>query len=258
MSSEGKELFTRENLDLYLKELAKEYKKLGGRTLPVEMILIGGAAIIECYGFRESTTDIDAILPVVSSMKDAINHVGDRFGLPNGWLNADFMRTDSYSRRLSECSVPYRTFNQVLHVRMVTGEYLIAMKLRAGRRYKNDLSDIVGILGEHERKGKPISYEMIDAAVKRLYGGWEGFPESSVTYLQKVLQSGDYEGIYKESRKGEIIAKEILLTFQEDYPGVMKADNVESILQSGMKKNQQSVLARLNEMKQQSQNTDKN
>lgn len=83
--------FTKENIDLYFSELSKEYKKLGGRKLPVEIILIGGAAIVENYGFRNMTTDIDAIIPAVGIMKDAINRVGDKFGLPSGWLNADFM-----------------------------------------------------------------------------------------------------------------------------------------------------------------------
>ena len=75
MSTEN-EVFTKENLSMYLSELSKEYKRLGGRKMPVEIILIGGAAIIESYGFREMTTDIDAVLPSVSIMKDAINHVG--------------------------------------------------------------------------------------------------------------------------------------------------------------------------------------
>ena len=43
-------------------------------------------------------------------MKDAINAVGDRMGLPNGWLNADFRQTASYSPKLAEASVYYRTF----------------------------------------------------------------------------------------------------------------------------------------------------
>lgn len=79
-------------------------------------------------------------------MKDAINAVGDRMGLPNGWLNADFRQTASYSPKLAEVSVYYRTFSNVVRVRTVSAEYLIAMKLRAGRRYKNDLSDVIGVV----------------------------------------------------------------------------------------------------------------
>ena len=235
MSTDNSKVFTKENLDLYLNELSKEYKKMGGRKVPVEIILIGGAAIIENYGFREMTTDVDAILPSVSIMKEAINRVGDRFGLPNGWLNADFTKTDSYSLRLSQYSVPYKTFNQVLNVRTVVGEYLIAMKLRAGRRYKNDLSDIVGILAEHQATQKPISYEMIDTAVKNLYGGWEKFSEESVSFIRGIMQEDDYISAYAQTQHDEKRAKEILLDFQEDYPGVLDEKNINSILNKRIK-----------------------
>ena len=55
--------FTKDNIDLYFKELSKEYKRLGGRNIPVEIVLIGGAAIVESYRFRNMTIDIDAIIP---------------------------------------------------------------------------------------------------------------------------------------------------------------------------------------------------
>lgn len=248
MSTENYEVFTKENLSMYLSELSKEYKRLGGRKMPVEIILIGGAAIIESYGFREMTTDIDALLPSVSIMKEAINHVGDRFGLPNGWLNADFIHTDSYSRRIGEFSKPYRTFNQVLNVRIVTGEYLIAMKLRSGRKYKNDLSDVVGILTEHARSGNPIEYLQIDTAVQNLYGGWNGFSSDAISFLQDILKDQKYLAIYDMIRQGEMQAKEILLDFQQAYPGIMKEDNVDVILESKAR-TKASVLEQLNALK---------
>lgn len=90
MSSENTNYFTKENLDEYLKELGREYRRLMGKSMPAEIILIGGAAIIANYGFRDMTTDVDAIIRAASSMKDVINRVGDKFNLPNGWLNARF------------------------------------------------------------------------------------------------------------------------------------------------------------------------
>ena len=77
-------------------------------------------------------------------MKDAINSVGDRFGLPTGWMNADFMNTASYTPRINQFSEYYRTFSNVVTFRTVTGEYLVAMKLMSGRQYKYDLSDVIG------------------------------------------------------------------------------------------------------------------
>lgn len=83
MSSENSNYFTKENLNTYLKELGKEYKKINGKSMPAEIILIGGAAILANYGFREMTTDVDAVIHAVSSMKEAVNHVGDKYNLPN-------------------------------------------------------------------------------------------------------------------------------------------------------------------------------
>lgn len=41
--------------------------------------------------------------------------------------------------------------------------FLIAMKLRVGRKYKNDLSDIIDILAGHEKWGNPININDINA-----------------------------------------------------------------------------------------------
>ena len=96
--------FTKENLDIYLKELAKEFRKKNGTKMPAEIILIGGASILINYGFREMTYDIDAIIKSSGVMKDAINVVGDKLELPVGWLNTDFVNTKSYTPRLIEQS----------------------------------------------------------------------------------------------------------------------------------------------------------
>lgn len=67
-----------------MKELAKEIKKTNGRNSFAEIILIGGAAVLAGYGFRDTTTDIDAVIQASASIKMAINNVGDRYELPNG------------------------------------------------------------------------------------------------------------------------------------------------------------------------------
>lgn len=230
MLSDEMNYFTKENLDTYLRELAKEYRKRGGKSMPVEIVLIGGAAILVNYGFREMTTDVDAVIHAAFVMKDAINYVGDKFGLPNRWLNADFMRTASYTPKLDEYSTYYRTFSNILTVRTVTAEYLIAMKLRAGRKYKHDFSDIIGILAEHEKQGKPITTESIDTAVRNLYGGWDNIPEDAKEYIRDVLQNGNYEKVYASIVAEEQRAKDVLLEFEQDHPGAVNTNNVDSIV----------------------------
>ena len=92
--------FGKDQIDSYLKEVAKQYRKLNRKGMPAEITLIGGASILINYGFRDSTYDVDALIQASSSMKDAINYVTDTMGLPNGWLNEDFKNTKSYTPRL--------------------------------------------------------------------------------------------------------------------------------------------------------------
>ena len=230
MLSDNSITFNKNNLDHYFYELAKAYKKLGGKKMPAEIILIGGAAIIENYGFRDMTTDVDAIIHAASVMDDAIRQVGDQFDLPYGWLNTDFIKTSSYSRNLNRYSVLYKVFNQILTVRTVSAEYLIAMKLRSGRKYKNDLSDIIGILAEHEDKGDRITSERIDKAVLNLYGSWDEIPDDSISFINDTIKNGDYKSLYEIIRKGEAETKDILIEFQDDYPKVLNESNMDDIL----------------------------
>ena len=58
-----KVLFTKDNIDNLLFQLAKEYKKINRKNTPAEIVIIGGAAIVSKYGFRASTTDIDDNYP---------------------------------------------------------------------------------------------------------------------------------------------------------------------------------------------------
>lgn len=221
--------FTKGNLEYYLKELAKEYKKRG-RGAPAEMILIGGASVLINYGFREMTYDIDADYNAASIMKEAINAVGDRFDLPNGWINTDFKKTTSYSSKIVQYSEYYKTFSNVLQIRTIRAEYLVAMKLVSGRRYKKDLSDIAGILYEQQRAGKPLSYEMIDRAVCNLYGGWSMVSDYAKDVLQKVLESENLEKLFIELSEDESSTKEALLEIDQKYPDAIKEDNLDDII----------------------------
>lgn len=239
MLSENTNYFTKDNLNEYLKELGKEYRRLNGKSMPAEIILIGGAAILANYGFRDMTTDVDAVIHAVSSMKEAINHVGDKFHLPNGWLNADFMKTGSYSPKLEEFSVHYREFSNVLEVRTISAEYLIAMKLRSGRKYKNDLSDVIGILYEHEQRGVPLTMDEIDKAVYDLYGGWQNIPADSISFIKDTMEKGSFKKAYQVISDEEQRSKDILIQFQDDYPGIANTENANTILEALKRRKQQ-------------------
>lgn len=221
---------TKDNLDTYLKEVAKQFRRLNGKSMPAEITLIGGASILINYGFRDSTYDVDALIQASSSMKDAINYVTDTMGLPNGWLNEDFKSTKSYTPRLVNYSKYYRTFSNVVTVRTITGEYLVAMKLMAYRQYKHDISDIVGILREQQKAGDPLSYERIEKAVTDLYDGWENLHADAQTMIQSILANEDLDALFVAYANEEAEAKDVLITFENKYPDVLEEDNLTDLL----------------------------
>jgi hypothetical protein len=122
-----------------------------------------------------------------------------------------------------------------LQIRTVAAEYLIAMKLMSGRRYKNDISDIYGILWEHKKSGTPILRSAVDDAVICLYGDSK-LPKLSGELISKAYENGDYETLYRKSREDEKNAKEILLEFDRDYPDALDAENIDSIIDRAKQK----------------------
>ena len=249
LSKQGIE-FTKDNIDLYLKELAKEYRKLVGKGMPAELILIGGASVLINYGFRNMTTDIDALIRASSGMKDAIDRVGERFNLPKAWLNSDFQKTRSYTPKLEEFSKYYKTYSNILTIRTVAAEYLIAMKLQSGRQYKSDLSDVLGILVDHEKSGNPIVFERIQQAVVDLYGDWLSIPETSRIFILNNMEDGRFEQLYKKISEGEQETKSLMIKFNSEYPDVIKESNADMIAGTlQMKMDKASILAELRQRK---------
>ncbi len=235
--------FTKDNMNSYLSALAKEFRKLNGTAMPAEIVLVGGASILANYGFRDTTYDIDAVISASSVMKEAINRVGDKKGLPNGWLNMDFKTTRSYSNKLFEVAVYYRTFSNILTVRTIAAEYLIAMKLMSGRQYKNDFSDIAGILWEHQKRGSPISRKAIDKAINTLYGGPAEIPKSSLEFINDVFNSDDYGNLIMKIRANELDVKKTLIEIEGKSPNALSEDNINTIIEQAKHKREQDKLS---------------
>ena len=82
--------FSKESIDIYLKKLSKVYKKLSAGRMPAEIILVGGSAIAVNYSFRQSSTDIDAIIQAPDVMRDAIFRI--RVNMQNEKKNIIFLK----------------------------------------------------------------------------------------------------------------------------------------------------------------------
>lgn len=231
MMSHNEMSFGREQLNQYMFELAKELRKIYGRNFQAEIILVGGASILANYDFREMTTDFDYYTSATNSIKAAINNVGDRFGLPNEWMNTDFIYTESFSPKIVQYSDYYKSFcNNTLVVRTVKAEYLIAMKIRAARQYKHDLSDMVGIFMDSKRSGKEIPYETVVKAYRNLYGETTEIPEIAKRCLDLIYATDDLSQLYWDITEEEHQAKDVLVNFEQKYPDILNKDNLNDIL----------------------------
>ena len=151
--------FRRRDIDELCYLIAREYKKSNKNNPGIEIILVGGASVLLNYNFREETTDLDSLIRASSSIKDVIKHISKEKQLPDNWINDDFRKTNSYSDKLVLHSKFYKRFCDCLDVRTVSGEYLLAMKLRSFRNYKNDISDIVDILKKQKEFKQPITID---------------------------------------------------------------------------------------------------
>ena len=220
---------TKGDMDFYLNELAKLLKKTYGKNFKAEIIVVGGGAIMASYSFRQMTADIDAIIQAKVQIKDEIYKVADKFNLHSDWLNSDFMRNDSYSAKLSQVSKFYKSFcNGILTVRVMYAEYLIAMKMKSFRPYKKDLSDVVGIIGEHIKLGSPINSIEIVKAYKTLYD--EELSTAAKEFLDRVYATKAIDQLYSDVCVYELNNKKSLVRFVEEYPKAPIEDNLGEIM----------------------------
>ena len=106
----------------------------------------------------------------------------------------------------------------------------------SGRQYKNDLSDIVGVLIEQEDRNEPLSFDVIKKAIVNLYDSYERIPDISRAFIEAVYKKEDLREYYKQCRELEQENKDILLGFQENYPGELNSDNLAEVLRAAKAK----------------------
>ena len=114
------------------------------------------------------------------------------------------------------------------------------MKMVSARQYKNDLSDIVGIVGEHQHKNNPLTLEQIDRAVCELYGSWSVIEPDTRQLLEQALALPDAFAVYQEYRNAELETKNLLVAFEKEYPNVLQESNLKDILQQARKKQEET------------------
>ena len=103
--------FSKEQLDNIFKDIGKELKKkLKNKNFSYELIIVGGASILLNYSFRISTIDIDCLDVNDALMNEIINEITNKYQLPNGWINTDFTKTNSYTPKIIQYSSFYKSY----------------------------------------------------------------------------------------------------------------------------------------------------
>ena len=183
-------ILNKADLDLYFSDLGKLLKKKGhNKNLSVEIIVVGGASILLNYNFRETTVDIDCIDVHDALMNEVVNEVAKKYDLPANWINTDFKNTNSFSQKLINYSSFYKTFSGVLNIRTIKGKYLIAMKIISARKYKNDYSDIYGIVKWYKNSHINISMTEIDRAIDELYASHDKVDGDAYEFTKRIIEN---------------------------------------------------------------------
>lgn len=104
------------------------------------------------------------------------------------------------------------------------------MKLMAGRKYKNDLSDIVGILLEHNKRDEPLYFDDVKKAIIDLYDSYEKISSDSRLFIELLFEKNDLQDYYLRLKKLKNENSDVLIEFQKDYPGVLNGNNIENVL----------------------------
>ncbi|MBQ8197952.1 MAG: hypothetical protein IJZ76_00790 [Lachnospiraceae bacterium] len=233
--SSDKTLITKENAYPILKAFAKEYKKQNGTSAPVELVIVGGGSILLNYGFREATQYFDIMVQSMGLIKNVSYRIADLYNLPDNWLNSDFMRTASYSDKLREVSKHFCSFNNgSLEFRTVNGEYLIAMKMVSAREYRNDISDVIGIIIYMKNELENFSMDRINHAIEFLYGRRENVIKEDVYDKVKEYSKwsvAELEKEYEVLTQVEKQTKQDLININEKYQGVVEEESIDTVIE---------------------------
>lgn len=234
------------NINYYLNELAKEIKKRRGRKFHIEVLVVGGAALmLGEHEFRDGTVDIDAYVQEMASLKDCVFSVADKHNLPSDWFNTDFTNTASFSPKLWEESVYCGEFRQCLTVRRASDETIIAMKLVSHRAYSHDGSDIIGIIADRKKSENPIRRADVLNMVEYLYGETPETPQEKAKipkdaweFLDAVFSCSAEElaAKYDTATLEESENREIILDTEKKYNNLARTADVNEIIRNIRKK----------------------
>lgn len=133
-----------QDIELYLADLGQELYNMGVSS-PVRILMVGGAFMLTQMHSMRMTKDVDVLLkdiddpttsPLYKVFKTAVRVVASRRQVPTTWINdliGDFLRDLGTAPN----GVLWRTY-VALEVYVPEAEYILALKLLAGRQKDNE------------------------------------------------------------------------------------------------------------------------
>ena len=160
----SEEYLSGENIDDYFEALATKILESGiGQH---KILVVGGAAMALKYQDGRSTVDIDICYREQNNLYECCKLVAEEYDLPDDWINADVMHSDSFSYVLFERAELYKTYCGVLEVLVADDLDLYCMKLVSFRpKDVQDMEILAGCL-----KSNGIRKEDVIGNFVRLYG----------------------------------------------------------------------------------------
>ena len=118
----------KENIEIYLNDLATEIEKakIGKHSI----LIVGGAAMALKYEDERSTVDIDICFREQNKLYSCCEVIAKNYNLPEDWINADVMHSDSFSYKLFDNAILYKTIGDYLDIYVVEDMNSIAPKLK--------------------------------------------------------------------------------------------------------------------------------
>lgn len=158
------EYLNRKNIDVFFEALAGKIETAGiGKH---RILVVGGAAMALKYQDGRSTVDIDICFREQNNLYACCMQVAREYNLPEDWINADVMHSDSFSYRLFDQAEYYKSFRNLLEVYVASNLDLYCMKIVSFR--PKDIQDMVVLADTLRNNG--VSMDDIIACFNRLYG----------------------------------------------------------------------------------------
>lgn len=168
---------------MFLSDLNKVLVQNYSNTLSsFDILVVGGSALALKYNYR-STVDIDADIDFMRNITSSIQTVAKLRNIPTDWLNQDFVKAPSYSRRLRNKAVFYRQIGYI-NVYVVCNLDQLCMKMVSGRRKDFDDAEFLA----EKVMLQNLHFSAVVENLKFLYGGTVEPDKKLTKRIQKLFK----------------------------------------------------------------------